>query len=254
MGRGHVHALYRHETGLLHRLAPQVKMAAVLLFVVAVVATPREAFWAFGAHAALMAAITAAARIPPRFVLRRLVIEVPFILFAVFLPIVGRGDRMDVLGMSLSVEGLWAAWNIIAKATLGTWASILLAATTQIPQLLKGLARLRFPAVMTAIMGFMVRYLDVIVGEWNRMWVALRSRGYQPRSLRRVRVLAEASGTLFVRSYERGERVHLAMLSRGYTGTMPDIDEPQPVGRQWLGAAFVVLAAGTIAALGWITR
>lgn len=254
MGRGHVHALYRHEIGLLHGFAPQVKLAAVLLFVVAVVATPREAFWAFGAHAALLTAITAAARIPPRFVLRRLVIEVPFVLFAVFLPIVGRGDRVDVVGMSLSVEGLWAAWNIVAKATLGAWASIVLASTTQIPQLLKGLSRLRFPAVMTAIMGFMVRYLDVIVGEWNRMRVALWSRAYRPRSLRQAGVLAQASGTLFVRSYERGERVHLAMLSRGYTGTMPDIDEPDPAGLQWLGAALVVLAAGTIAALGWVTR
>ena len=89
---------------------------------------------------------------------------------------------------------------------------------------------------------------------WEPMWVALRSRGYRPRSLRGASALAEASGTLFVRSYERGERVHLAMLSRGYTGTMPDIDEPQPVRRQWLMAALVVLAAGTITALGWITR
>jgi len=149
---------------------------------------------------------------------------------------------------------LWAAWNILAKATLGAWASILLAATTQVPDLLEGLGRLRVPSVITAIMGFMVRYLDVIVGEWNRMRVALRSRAYRARSLRQAGALAAASGSLFIRSYERGERVYLAMLSRGYTGTMPETAAPGPTGRQWLAAAATITLAATIAALGWVFR
>lgn len=254
MAAGHVHALYRHRAGPLHRLQPQVKLAATLLLVLAVVATPREAFWAFGAHAALLAGLTAAARVPPGFVLRRLVIEAPFVLFAVFLPVVGTGPRVEVLGVSLSQAGLWAAWNIVAKATLGAWASILLAATTQVPDLLKGFARLRFPRVITSIMAFMVRYLDVVVGEWNRMRIALRSRAYRPRSLRRAGALAAATGALFIRSYERGERVYLAMLSRGYNGAMPGMDRAVPAGSQWAVALLVVGAAAAVAAAGWATR
>jgi cobalt/nickel transport system permease protein len=250
----HVHALYRHRAGPLHAVAPQVKLAATLLFVLAVVATPREAFWSLGALAALLAALTAVGRVPPGFVARRLVVEVPFVLFAVFLPIVGTGERTEVLGMSLSIAGLWAAWNILAKATLGAWASILLAATTQIPDLLEGFRRLRAPRVITSIMGFMIRYLDVIVGEWNRMRVALRSRAYRPRSLRNARPLAAASGALFVRSFERGERVYLAMLSRGYRGEMPDLGRAGAAAVQWAGAAAVVTLAAAIAALGWVTR
>jgi cobalt/nickel transport system permease protein len=250
----HVHALYRHRAGPLHGVAPQVKLAATLLFVLAAVATPRESFWAFGALAGLLAALTALARVSPGFVLRRLVIEVPFVLFAVFLPIVGTGDRVEVLGMSLSVAGLWAAWNILAKATLGAWASILLASTTQVPDLLEGFRRLRAPRVITSIMGFMIRYLDVIVGEWNRMRVALRSRAYRPRSFRNARPLAAASGALFVRSYERGERVYLAMLSRGYRGEMPELAQGGAAAAHWLGAAAVVALAASIAVLGWVTR
>ncbi len=139
-------------------------------------ATPREAFWAFGAHAALVVAAAAAGRLPPGFVLRRLLIEAPFLLFAVFLPFVGRGERLEVIGLSLSREGLWAAWNILAKATLGAAASVILASTTRVPDILKGFARLRFPRVLTAMMGFMVRYLDVVIGELGRMRTALRSR------------------------------------------------------------------------------
>ncbi|MCB2224801.1 MAG: cobalt ECF transporter T component CbiQ [Actinobacteria bacterium] len=254
MAGSHVHALYRHRAGPLHGLAPQVKLAATLLFVLAVVSTPREAFWAFGAHAALLGTLTAAARVPPGFVLRRLVVEVPFLLFAVFLPFVGSGDRVQVLGMSLSEAGLWAAWNIVAKATLGAWASILLAATTKVPDLLDGFQRLRAPRVITSIMGFMIRYLDVIVGEWNRMRVALRSRAYRPRSIRNAAPLAAASGALFIRSYERGERVYLAMLARGYTGTMPEVAAARPAGVQWAAAAAVVTLAAAVAAMGWVTR
>ena len=254
MAGSHIHALYRHQPGPLHASASQVKLAGTLLFVLAVVATPREAFWAFGALAGMLVVLTAAARIPPGFVLRRLVVEVPFVLFAVFLPLVGIGERVQVLGMSLSVAGLWAAWNIVAKATLGAWASILLAATTQVPDLLDAFRRLRAPRVITSIMGFMIRYLDVIVGEWNRMWVALRSRGYRPRSLRNARPLAAASGSLFIRSYERGERVYLAMLSRGYRGEMPELGPSGAAAGQWLAAAAVVATAAIIAALGWVTR
>jgi cobalt/nickel transport system permease protein len=224
------------------------------LFVLAVVATPREAFWAFGIHAALLTGAAIAGRLPPGFLLRRLLIEIPFLLFAVFLPFLGRGERIDVLGVALSREGLWAAWNIAAKATLGTAASVILAATTRVPDLLKAFGRLRFPRVLVAMMGFMVRYLDVVVGELGRMRIALQSRAYRPRRFGEARALAAASGTLFVRSYERGERVYLAMQARGYRGVMPELEAAVAPAGQWAVAlAFVTLAAA-VASMGWAWR
>ena len=142
-------------------------------------------------------------------------IEVPFLLFAVLLPIVGREPRVDVLGVSLSEAGLWAAWNIVVKGTIGVAASIVLASTTTIPQILDGLERLRVPRVMVAITGFMIRYGDVIGDEVRRMSIARQSRGGRGGRLGQVRALASTAGALFVRSYERGERVYLAMESRG---------------------------------------
>ena len=81
------------RAGPLHRLAPQCKLLATLLFVFAVVATPREQFWAFGVLAALVVAAALIGRVPLLAVARRLVIEVPFLLFALLLPILGRSPR-----------------------------------------------------------------------------------------------------------------------------------------------------------------
>jgi cobalt/nickel transport system permease protein len=100
-------------------------------------------------------------------------------------------------------------------------ASPTLAATTEPQALLAGLERLRLPQQLVQIMAFMVRYLDVVTGEMQRMRIARESRGFTARDPRHWPVLARSAGALFIRSYERGERVHLAMLSRGYTGRMP---------------------------------
>jgi cobalt/nickel transport system permease protein len=196
-------------------------LAATVLFVFAVVATPREQFWAFGVQAGLVLLAAVIGRVPVWSVVRRLVIEVPFLVFAVLLPIVGRGPHVEVLGVSLSEPGLWAAWNIVVKGTIGVAASIVLASTTTIPQILDGLERLRVPRVVVAITAFMIRYGDVVSDEVRRLSIARQSRGGRGGRFGQVRVLASTAGTLFVRSYERGERVYLAMESRGYAGTMP---------------------------------
>jgi cobalt/nickel transport system permease protein len=147
-----------------------------------------------------------------------MVVELPFVAFALLLPFVATGPRTEVLGWSVSVDGLAGAGSFLAKATLGVLASLLLAATTEPVHLLRGLERLRLPAQLVQIMGFMVRYLDVVGDELARMRVALTSRGFTPRDPRHWPVIARSAGALFIRSYERGERVHLAMVSRGYDG------------------------------------
>ncbi|WP_405144422.1 cobalt ECF transporter T component CbiQ [Sphaerisporangium sp. NBC_01403] len=251
MGSGHHHQLYRPGDTVVHRLPPECKLPAVAGFAVVVVATPRDAFWAFGVYVLLLAAVAVVARVPAGFVLRRMVIEVPFVVFAVALPIIGLGARVEVLGLSLSAEGLWAAWNILAKATLGVVASILLAATTEPRMMLLGAQRLRLPQLLVQIATFMLRYMDVILDEMRRMRVARESRGFAARDVRHLPVLAKSAGALFIRSYERGERVHLAMLSRGYTGSMPVVHEGGASVASWATAALLPAAALATAVLSW---
>jgi cobalt/nickel transport system permease protein len=243
---GHVHALNVHAHSPVHRLPAETKIAALLGFVLAVVVTPPEQFWAFAIHALLLVAAIVTAELPIRFVASRLLIELPFVLFAFFLPILGGDPRIDVLGMSLSSDGLWAAWNVLAKGTLGVGASIVLVATTEIPDLLRGLERLRAPKVITSIAGFMVRYLDVIASELRRMRIAMAARGYAPRWIGQVRALATAGGALFIRSYERGERVYHAMVARGYTGTMPAFGVRRAAPTDWAAAMALPIGAWVI--------
>ncbi|MCP9944114.1 cobalt ECF transporter T component CbiQ [Streptomyces somaliensis] len=227
------------------------KIVAVLGFVLVVVSTPRGAVWAFGAYALLLAAVARAARVPAGYLLKRLAIEIPFVAFAFLMPFVVPGETVAVLGVPLSVPGLWDAWNVLAKGTLGVAASVLLAATTELRDLLLGLRRLRLPPALVQIASFMIRYGDVITDEMRRMSVARRSRGFEARGVRHWGVLAKSAGALFIRSYERGERVHLAMVSRGYTGTMPVVDEVTATGAQWRRAAALPLTALAVCLLGW---
>jgi cobalt/nickel transport system permease protein len=249
MGGSHHHLLI-HEPGPLHGAPAQCKLAATVLFVFAVVATPREQLWAFAVLAGLVILAALIGRVPLRSLARRLVIEVPFLLFAVLLPVIGRGPRVDVLGVSLSEAGLWAAWNIVAKGTLGVAASIVLASTTTIPQILDGLERLHVPRVIVAITAFMVRYADVIGSEVRRMSIARASRGGHGGRLAEIRTLASTAGALFVRSYERGERVFLAMESRGYTGMLPVRSVAAPL-HAWIVCLARPAAATIVAGVAW---
>lgn len=247
MAGGHVHALYHHGRSPVHAMAPQVKIVAAFAFVFAVVATPREAVWAFAGYAGFLVIVLAVAGLRPRFVLTRMIVEVPFVLATLLFPFLGGGETVDVLGVALSQNGLWDMWNVVAKATLGLLTSIALAGTTEIPRLLAGFDALRVPRVFTAIVGFMVRYLDVVLGEFRRMRVAMRSRAYAPRWVGQVGPMAQSAGTIFVRSYERGERVYLAMASRGYSGTMPPGTVVTASLGQWIVALALAAVAWTIA-------
>ena len=98
---------------------------------------------------------------------------------------------------------------------------MLLGATTSFPDVLHGLERMRAPRLLTLIAAFMYRYLFVIGGEARRMRVALAARGYRPRHALQAAAIGRVATALFLRTFERGERVYVAMLARGYAGTTP---------------------------------
>jgi cobalt/nickel transport system permease protein len=176
---------------------------------------------------------------------------VPFLIFAALMPFTGPDPQVEVLGLSLSEPGLWAAWGIVAKGTLGVLGAIILAATTPARDLLTGLRALHVPPTLVQIAAFMLRYLRVVGDEMHRMRVARESRGFEATGVRSWPIVAHSAGALFIRSYERGERVHLAMLSRGYTGAMPDLDDLHASRRQWLAGLALPAVALVICLAAW---
>lgn len=244
--------LYVHRHTPVHLLPSEVKIVALVAFLFIVIATPVPQVWAFAAYAGILLAVAATARLTAAVVLPRMVVEVPFLLFAALMPITGPDPQVQLWGISLSEPGLWAAWGIAAKGTIGVLGSVILAATTPARDLLTGLKVLHVPPTLVQIAAFMLRYIHVVSGELARMRVARQSRGFQATGVASWPVVAQSAGALFIRSYERGERVHLAMLSRGYAGAMPVLDDLRATRGQWLmglclPAAGLVMLASALA-------
>jgi cobalt/nickel transport system permease protein len=249
VGAEHGHRLHYHAHSVVHRLPAHCKVLALLLFVLCVVATPPTAYAVFAVYAALLVAVVAISHVPPAFLAARMVVETPFVVFALLMPFVATGPRTEVLDVVVSEPGLEAGAALLLKGTVGVVASLLLAATTEARDILAGLERLRLPRQLVEIMGFMIRYLDVATAEMGRMRTARESRGFRARGPRAWPVVARSAGALFIRSYERGERVHLAMLSRGYTGTLPAYTQRAATRGDWLASASLpLLAALTLVA------
>jgi cobalt/nickel transport system permease protein len=219
----------------LHRAPAECKVLATILFVVAVALVPRgELVWPYAVDLALLAGVAFAAQAPIAMLARRLVIEVPFVLFVLVLPFAAASFR----------EGAWLAFGILAKATLAVLATGVLAWTTPPPEILRGAERLRVPRTLIAIAGFALRYLQVLLDELRRMRLARVQRGDGARWFWQSRGATRGIGALAVRTFERGERVHVAMLARGYDGRMPSL-QLAPAARPlaWAGALVLPLAA-----------
>jgi cobalt/nickel transport system permease protein len=233
-------------------LPSHLKILAALLFIFVGVATPITNWPAFLLYFLLIFAAAAVAKIPLRTLLSRAVIEIPFIFFAVLMPFFGKGDQVDVGPFSLYVDGIEAALSIVAKGTLGVLTAVILSTSTTAREILRGLERLKLPRMMVQIATFMLRYINVISDEMERMKVARESRGFEAKGIQHWKILATVAAALFIRSYERGERIHLAMLSRGYDGELPQEARKKIAITQWLSAlslpvtALVILTTTTL--------
>ena len=148
---------------------------------------------------------------------------VPFVLMvAIFLPFLheGTAGSISLGGLRVSGDGLMVLWNVTAKALLGVLSTIVLVSTTSFPELIAGLEGLHVPRIFTLIASFMYRYSFLLAEEYQRMRRAMESRNYRARWLGDVPILGHALSALFLRSYDRAERVYVAMLSRGFDGSM----------------------------------
>lgn len=203
----------------LQRVDARVKLLLLLAYTLAVVTTPITALYAFGLYTALLMIGVVAGRVPARLLAWRLMVILPFLLIAALCiplyPTHGYGGHGGYGGHTNG--GYWFA-NLALKSLLGAGATLLLTASTPFPRLIAGLEQLGAPSVIVMIFSFTYRYFFVLAEELTRMVRARDSRGYRGHWLGDTRVLGQMIGTLFLRSYERGERVYLAMLSRGFQG------------------------------------
>ena len=238
--------LYLHRHSLVHSLPSHLKIIAALAFILIVVSTPVTRWSAFIAYFIWLLTVVLIAKIPVSLLLKRSLIEIPFVFFAILMPFFGSGEKVQVGPFDLYREGLIAGSGIVVKGTLGVMTAIILSTSTTAREILRGLERLKLPVLMVQIASFMLRYVNVVNDEMERMKVARESRGFEATGIKHWKVLATAAGALFIRSYERGERVHLSMLSRGYDGVLPHDEPPHVEFSVWIKAMMYPLVAALI--------
>jgi cobalt/nickel transport system permease protein len=203
--------------GPLDRLDPRPKLVAALLFVVAVVLTPVGWWWGLAGEFAVLAVAVIVSRLGFVHVARRWLAFAPLVIFLALVIAPGHPSRP-----SMGLARVAAA--IVLKNSLAFGAIVVLSGVTPFPRLLDGLRRLGVPIVLIATLHFMVRYIHVLGDELGRMALARRSRSFR-RSGLDYGLLTGLIGVLFVRAMERGERVHAAMLARGWDGTIRNLDD-----------------------------
>lgn len=208
----------------LHSLDARAKIVAALALVLGVVTTPPLRLAEFGLFCALLAAVAALGHLPLGRVVTRSLAVLPVAgTIALLAPLQASGGSWNAAGLAAawSGGGWLIAWGIMSKAWLSAVCMLLLAATTRTADLLDGLRRLRVPGVFVMLLAFIARYVGVLGDQLRSLRIALASRAPHLRGSALLAALGSIAGNLFVRSYERGERVYAAMLARGYTGTLP---------------------------------
>ena len=213
---------------IVHRLDARAKIIVFLTFILVGVSTSPSSFPVFGLLAVGLVSIALAARLPLGHLGKKVLKTLPFVFFvALSIPFMKREGggveySLGFRGMSISQSGLWILWNVLVKASLSIFSIVLLYSTTPFPKLIKGMEELHFPRIFTVLFSFMYRYSFIVIDEMQRMKRARDSRGFGEKWLWQAKTIGHMIGTLFLRSFHRGEMVYRAMLSRGYDGTMPD--------------------------------
>lgn len=220
---------YSDLDSLIHKLDPRTKLITTLAFIIAVVVTPPARWQVFAGYFILIGSLLLLSKLPPLYVLKRALLILPFVLLVGIFNLFKSGEAVASFHiwnwqLSITSEGLLVFWNVFIKASLSILSLILLSSTTKFTHLLKGLEQLRMPGIMVMILSFMYRYIFVIVDEVMRMKRARESRNFGGKRIWQIKTIGNMVGTIFLRTYERGERVYQSMVSRGYEGQIRTLD------------------------------
>lgn len=217
------------RSSLWHRLTPRSRVLCALLFVFATALTPNGRWWTWAVYASGLAVTLLLSRITLPVLLRRVAVELVFVGVVVIGTLFhGSGTVLWRWGIfQVTTGGLTVLGSVTLKALLCLIMLNLLVLTTSIPALLHALSALRLPPLLVAIMASMYRYVGVLIEEFQTMQRAAASRNLLGRRRGYRLVIGNMIGSLFIRTYDRGDRIHQAMLSRGYSGLPPVTDLPK---------------------------
>ncbi|MBW4663856.1 MAG: cobalt ECF transporter T component CbiQ [Chroococcus sp. CMT-3BRIN-NPC107] len=225
-----------------HAIAPRTRLLCAVLFVFAVVLTPNGHWQTWAVYGLGLFSLILLSRITITILLQRLAVEFAFVGVVLIGTLFREGGEVIWSWgiLKITTVGLTILASVSIKAMLSLTMLNLLTLTTSVPALLHGMKELRIPPLLVATLASMYRYISVLIGEFEAMRRAALSRNLM-NSNRSIRlVVGNTIGALFIRTYERGNRVHQAMLSRGYQG-IPPMEKIAPGGKQDIVALTLTL-------------
>ena len=244
---------YHESDSRLHRLDPRVKVVVTVLFILSNALLPDGAWTAFGLAWIFLLWANHLSSLGVDFSFRRSFLALPFALAAIsaiFSPI-GNPLAEWHLGPLVLIPtdfGLIKFFSILVRSWLSVQAAILLVATTRFPDMIHAFEHLHVPKILTTIVAFLYRYLFVLTDEVMRLLRARDARSAASPASRsgrsvlwRAKVAGNMAGQLFLRSYERSDRIYNAMLARGYTGQLRTLNPHVMKSSDWVFVIFFVI-------------
>ena len=260
----HVFDQFQFQESLIHRLDPRIKVLVMVGYILSNAILPDGSWLAFTVAWFFLLLANDLSRLGLGFTLKRSFVALPFALVAVSAIFSPLGEPMAEWNLGFMVLiptdfGVIRFISIMIRSWLSVQMAILIVATTQFPDLLHALEHLKIPRTLTTVVAFLYRYLFILTDEVFRLLRArdARSAGLpgikHGRSLRwRASVAGSMAGQLFLRSYERSDRIYNAMISRGYSGHLRTLNPHTLKRGDWLILALSILILILIQLVGWI--
>lgn len=213
---------FAYQDSVIHRLDSRAKFVIVLIFTAVVISLPRTSLSILACYAIGPFAMLVLGRIPLRFVLKQILLVSPFVLvLALSCPIYDRTPLVVAFGPFLwkATVGWMRCFTILGKFVVTMLALIGLVSTTRFNDLLAGLQRLGVPKLLVIQLGFLYRYIFVLIDRAHHILQAragrkLRNLGFK----RELRTASAMVGSLFIRSIDTAEHINIAMQGRGFDG------------------------------------
>jgi cobalt/nickel transport system permease protein len=219
---------FAYQDSPIHRLDARVKFVVTVVFTAVVISLPRTSISILFCYAVGPFAILVMGGIPLRFVLKHILLVCPFVLvLALTSPWYDRTVTTTVFGPWAwhTTFGWLRCWSILGKFFVTMLALIALISTTRFANLLAGLQRLGVPRLLVIQMGFLYRYIFLLIDSAHHILQARAARSVGGVSFGRgIKFAAAMVGSLFVRSIDTAEHINLAMQARGFDGNWRTIN------------------------------
>ena len=228
-----------------HRLDARAKAVVTLAFVVVVMSFPRRELSALTPFLLYPVALLSLGRIPAWYIARKVLVAAPFaVVVGMFNPMLDR-EPMAAIGPLVLTGGWLSFLSILLRFVLTVGAALALVACTGMIGLVSGIERLGVPRVFAVQLLFLYRYLFLVADQGARMRRAVGLRSGPLRSIP-LRVYGSLIGNLLLRSMDRAERVHRAMVARGFDGEVRVLRRPalRPADWAFVAGCLALFAAG----------